>query len=358
VELRHCMIANEQPLALYVHCLMHCGNLAAQSALESTSFIRISTSLANDMAVFSRQSTKLSNILKSVQVQYDQAASLLRPLCPTRVLCRFPALKCILKNLSTILVAHEQFADECRTADVAAEAHGFANSIDGDFILGLKLAVLVLDYFENLNRAVQSSCSSVSAVITAMQTTADALAELRIDDAFKGVYEEVVSICQELDIPLPRLPRIRRLPQRFTGQAAAHNWLTAEDYFRCQFFQFIDNSTNQLLLTQQDTKEVAVVVANYPELAADRLTIQLSMLRQQNCVMTTVADTVSKIVSMPSVVRSMFDQVEQLVCLLLMAGLYITTRIRRTEINSIGTRSSLQVARLCGDNPRLFISFF
>jgi hypothetical protein len=41
------------------------------------------------------------------------------------------------------------------------------------------------------------------------------------------------------------------------------------------------------------------------------------MLRQQNCVMTTVADTVSNIVSMPSVVRSMFDQVEQLVRLLL-----------------------------------------
>jgi hypothetical protein len=224
---------------------------------------------------------------------------------------------------------------ECHTADVAAKARGFANSIDGDFILGLKLAILVLDHFENLNRAVQSRCSSVSAIITAMQTTADALAELRTDDAFKGVYEEVVSICQELDIPLPRLPRIRRLPQRFTGQAAAHNWLTAEDYFRCQFFQFIDNSTNQLqsryeqpglrqylkleqlLLAQQDTKEVEVVVANYPELDADRLTIQLSMLRQQNCVMTTVADTVSKIVSMPSVVRSMFDQVEQLVRLLL-----------------------------------------
>lgn len=330
------LVAKEQPLALYVHCLMHCGNLAAQSALESTACIRNSTALANDLAVFSRQSTKLSNILKSVQVQHDQAASLLRPLCPTRVLCRGPALKCLLKTLSTILIALEQFADECQTTDVAAKARGFAISIgDGDFVLGVKMAILVLDLFENLNRAAQSSRSSVSAIITAMQTTADALAELRTDDAFKEVFADVVSTCQDLDIPLPKLPRVRRPPKRFTGQAAAHNWQSAEEYFRCQFFHFIDNSVNQLqqryeqpglrqyvkleqiLLTQHDTKDVEAVVANYPELDADRLNVQLSMLRQQNYVMTNVADIVDKIVLMPSVVRSMFDQVEQLVRLLL-----------------------------------------
>ena len=48
------LIAKEQPLALYVHCLMRCGNLAAQSVLESTLCIRNCTTMANDMAVFSR----------------------------------------------------------------------------------------------------------------------------------------------------------------------------------------------------------------------------------------------------------------------------------------------------------------
>jgi len=59
------LIARKQPLALYVHCLMHFGNLAAQAALESSVTNRDSTSLANELAVFSRQSTKLSGILKS-----------------------------------------------------------------------------------------------------------------------------------------------------------------------------------------------------------------------------------------------------------------------------------------------------
>ena len=101
---------------------MHCGNLAPQSALESTCAIRNLISLANELAVFSRQSTKLSNIIKAVQVQHDHAASLLRPLCPTRILCRGPALKCILNNLDNLLLTLEQFADESKASDVAAKA--------------------------------------------------------------------------------------------------------------------------------------------------------------------------------------------------------------------------------------------
>ena len=61
---------------------MHCGNLAAQSALESATPIRDAISMANDVAVFSRQSTKLSNVLKAVQKQHDVCAALLRPTVP------------------------------------------------------------------------------------------------------------------------------------------------------------------------------------------------------------------------------------------------------------------------------------
>ena len=43
----------------------------------------------------------------------------------------------------------------------------------GNFVLGLKCAVAVLELLENLSRAVQSSHSSVQSMITAMQMTAD-----------------------------------------------------------------------------------------------------------------------------------------------------------------------------------------
>jgi len=76
------LIAGKQPLAVYEHCLMHCGNLVAQSILKSSAPIRDAISTANDADVFSRQSTKLSNVLKEVKKQHVCSA-LLRPLCPT-----------------------------------------------------------------------------------------------------------------------------------------------------------------------------------------------------------------------------------------------------------------------------------
>jgi hypothetical protein len=59
------------------------------------------------------------------------------------------------------------------------------------------------------------------------------------------------------------------------------------------------------------------VVDGYTELDAERLSVQLAMMRQQQWSVNTVAELVDKLVSLPPVVRSMFDQLEQLVRLLL-----------------------------------------
>jgi len=160
------LIAGKQPLAIYVHCLMHAGNLAAQSALESAAPVRDAIGTANAVAVFSRQSTKLSNVLKAVQKQHDVCAALLRPLCPTRVLCRGPALKCILRNFDCILDALQEYTDSA-PAESAANSQGFAKVIGhGNFLVSLKCAVAVLDHLENLNRAVQSSSKSLASMVT------------------------------------------------------------------------------------------------------------------------------------------------------------------------------------------------
>ena len=78
------LIAGKQPLAVYVHCLMHCGNSVAQSILESSAPIRDAISMANDAAVFSRQSTKLSNVLKEVK---NNTTSALRCASPSTEYC-------------------------------------------------------------------------------------------------------------------------------------------------------------------------------------------------------------------------------------------------------------------------------
>ena len=86
------LIAEQQPLAVLMHCLMHAGNLVAQQAIESSIIIQDAASLTNDVAATCNRSSKLTNILHSIQaLKHDRAS--LRPLCPTRVLVRGAARK-------------------------------------------------------------------------------------------------------------------------------------------------------------------------------------------------------------------------------------------------------------------------
>ena len=61
------LIAKQQPLAVYVHCLMHACNVVAQQAMESSNIIQDAASLTNDVAATCNRSTKLINILHSVK---------------------------------------------------------------------------------------------------------------------------------------------------------------------------------------------------------------------------------------------------------------------------------------------------
>ena len=74
---------------------------------------------------------------------------------------------------------------------------------------------------------------------------------------------------------------------------------------------------NALMTADTSADELKSVVSAYPEMDADRLAVQLVMLRQQNWKLESVEDVATKLASAQPVVRSTFDQVEQLVKLLL-----------------------------------------
>ena len=47
------LIRQDQPFAVYVHCLSHCVNLATEAALPESSVIRDALSLVNELGVIS-----------------------------------------------------------------------------------------------------------------------------------------------------------------------------------------------------------------------------------------------------------------------------------------------------------------
>ena len=123
------------------------------------------------------------------------------------------------------------------------------------------------------------------------------------------------------------LPRQRRAPSRFSGPALSHVPTSAFDFYRVHFAEFIDIAISALerrysqpgitkytqlesvLLRECSQQEIADVVIPYPELNADRLDLQLRMIRDQKWNIQSVVDLVNKLITSDPALRAMFDQV-------------------------------------------------
>jgi hypothetical protein len=98
------LITKQQPLALYMRCLMHAGNLVEQEAMEASNIIQDAASVVNDTAATCNRSTTMTTILHSIWAVPHYHANL-RPLCPTRVLVTGAALKMVLDQDENVFKA-------------------------------------------------------------------------------------------------------------------------------------------------------------------------------------------------------------------------------------------------------------
>ena len=109
--------------------------MVAQQAMESSNIIHDAVSLTNDIAATCNRSTKLTDILHSIQALKHDHASLL-PLCPTRVFVRVAALKTVLDQHECVVQALSEYA-EANSEETASKARGLLKHITGgEFVLG------------------------------------------------------------------------------------------------------------------------------------------------------------------------------------------------------------------------------
>ena len=99
------LIRKEQPLALYVHCVSLCINLATEAAVMQSSVIRNSLSLVNELGVLSSQSGKFQTIFKGAASSLYDKVVRLRPLCATRWTVRAKAIQHVLQQYESIVNA-------------------------------------------------------------------------------------------------------------------------------------------------------------------------------------------------------------------------------------------------------------
>jgi hypothetical protein len=329
------VISGKQPLALFVHCLMHAGNLVAADCIEASPLVRDAVNLVNDLGTFFHQSTKLTSALRSVQFASTKPLDHVKPLCPTRVLCRGPALKAVVDNVDAIISALEEYA-KGSSGEPASKACGFVTRLsDGNFIVSVQIALHVLTVLENLNAAVQCRSSNLSGMIEAMKMSSSCMQSMRSEADFTKLFQDSCKICDDFDLTPPHLPRQRRPPTRYTGAANPAQWSCAEDFFRCQYYAVVDAAVNGLVtrydqpgilkymqlervLYQSCTfEDLSATVKGYPELSVDRLFIQLAMVHQQEWKCSSVEQYADRIRAMHPAARCLFGEVEAFVKLLM-----------------------------------------
>ncbi|XP_076329853.1 uncharacterized protein LOC143235515 [Tachypleus tridentatus] len=149
---------------------------------------------------------------------------------------------------------------------------------------------------EKLNRAFQAKSATISAMIEASAMTVEQLQVLRIEENYNKIFYEAEKKVTFLDLVPIELPRIRRLPRKITGDGSAHHSPTARDYYRSQYFEFVDtiiehlttrfnadnNELRQYLALENMITSGKIdnsVINFYPKISAQRLEFQLTMFK-------------------------------------------------------------------------------
>ena len=348
-------IQQKQPKALYVHCFAHSLNLSVQDSVRSIPFVRDVMQNLRELAKVVHGSAKRMDIFHTIADGIQACDPVTpKPLCPTRWTVRFAAIDAALKSYPALLPFLSEVASMATADDSASKARGLQSQFEsGVTLFALKAAFYVFRVTDSLSCSLQSSTATVSGSMDAVQEALSQVWELRSDEFFEKLWEEVGCSIAEYDLQEIVLPRHvnRQAPKRYrhTQEAAAPQsasapvFASAADYFRVQFFSFVDgviqhisdrfdqpgmkvySQLESLLLCACRGEEIGDLLAEvcnlYDDFDKSSLDLQLRMvpglLSRCHASVTSVSTFADFFRQKPEEVRRLFGEVERLLRLLL-----------------------------------------
>ena len=230
-------IRDVEPRALFVHCFGHTLNLVVQDSMSAVANFRDSIHLFGNIVNFIRDSPKRLCCFEKFQAP---DANALRPLCPTRWVLKQSTLSSVMDNYEELT----NFLHEVTTTDKGesgAKAGGFCEKL-GKFDTFFVLSALqrIFSAIGTISQTIQSSQLHLQRAQLMITDLLTVLKSYRED--FNSFWEATVTRSKYFDIDDPQLPRVRRMPRRLDDGAAAHEFQTAEDYYRSQFYSVLDTA--------------------------------------------------------------------------------------------------------------------
>jgi len=184
------VISQDNPLVLFFHCSAHCVNLVAEYTSESCVLVRDSLQFVNEIGVIYKRSVKYHNMFDIAANAYNSPSSL-KPICPTRWLCRVQSVSAVLDQYAAVLSSIEEISMEA-SGEMATKAAALLDRFsDGKAVIGLKISRMVFGLLEELNRSLQSSSYTVSGMLQAVSTVKSQLLKLHTEEQFDELYNNV-----------------------------------------------------------------------------------------------------------------------------------------------------------------------
>ena len=225
--------------------------------------IRDCLHLVMELVQLIKWSPKRSSLFEQLKSDMTPGTHDLRPLCPTRWTVRTGAIHAVITNYSTLCKALDEISTTGRD-EYAMKANGFLQQMEKiSTLFGLKLGYLVFSVTERLSCTLQGKDTTIQEATEAGRLTETYLRRLRSDEEYTKFYPQVVQSSQGLTEE-PVLPRKRKIPRRVNDGADLHQYPTPEDYHRQQYFQVLDEVTNELSrrFDQMDIRIVAEMEKN------------------------------------------------------------------------------------------------
>ncbi|XP_071817210.1 zinc finger MYM-type protein 1-like [Apostichopus japonicus] len=376
-------IKEKQPLAMYFHCSSHVSNLVMKDAVTECTLVRDALQWVHELGVLYRRSGKYKGIFKDIAADIEglggTSSANIRPLCPTRWLCRQAAVDAVIQNYEAILASLEEMSHGI--SDTSAKANGLLDRFQkAEVLLALKVANKPLASLETLNRGLQSKSANISGMLESVAKTTAQLEELRNAEAFHEIFRETSLAADKYDLDPLQIPRRRQPPKRITGPAAGYKPTTAEEYYRIQYYKLLDGmlgnlkerfdiSSNAGLSDYNDLQKILttgkvdeVIVKKYPELSDLNPTAfktQLDMFLQTTNA-TSMHEASLAFRGMSTEVRALFPHVLMLLRLLLVCPVtscecersFSALRRLKTWLRSTMTQRRLNHVAVCNVHKR------
>ena len=237
-------ISEQQPKAIYVHCMSHCLNLAVSGSCKVQD-IRNCLGIVEKAYVFlntpKRQQVLCKNIDKFCPTS---KRAHLKQLCPTRWVERHDSVLIFVELLEAVCETLTDIS-EWPDRDSSSNAILLLNSIRSvNFLVSILVSELIFSYSIILSRYLQKENLDLAVAIRHASSLHDELLKCRshADSEFKKVFTKITSLCATLDIT-PTIPRINKRQTHRSNIDASD----PETYYRISIFvPFLDSFIQEI----------------------------------------------------------------------------------------------------------------